>query len=212
MYFCESSAVVTFVVAGEFEAGHHGVAERPFHELVVREAAGEMLKGGDDTGVAHPEKFTVVVQGIQQFTRTLVDIVKAFPVGKAVAPKVLRPAFHLLPGNIRQFFSFPVPEMKFLDFVPFLDGQGYCLGNFFGKAYATQKGAGKKLRGLCVCLEQGLDGSVAFLFEGGGDVEIQTAIAEVVGVVRLCMSNGPENHDAKIKNNPRFSHELSKES
>ena len=59
------SAVMSVCVTLEFKAGHHGVAECPFHEIFVGEPAGEVLQCCNHAGVGNPQKLTVVVQGVQ---------------------------------------------------------------------------------------------------------------------------------------------------
>lgn len=144
MDFGERSAEMSFGVAFEFELGHHGVAECPFHENVVRKSAGEVLQGGNHAGVADPEKFALVVQAVQEFFHALVDIEEVLAILESVASEVSCPPGHFLTGNFRKVLAFPVAKVDFDDLVTLFDREVDYGGCLFCQAGAAQQRAGEQ--------------------------------------------------------------------
>ena len=190
----ERAAVVPVLIAVQLEARHHRVAELAFDEVFVGQPAGEVLQGGDDARVRDEQELAVVVELVGKRFDPLVHVKETFPVREAEPAQVLQPGVHLATRDGGQLLAFPRPEVDLLDGVRLFDWEPCCLGYLFGKAVGAQERAREQPCRFGSGLQEVLDGSRGFAFEGGGDVKVEPAIADVVRVVGLGVSDRPKNH------------------
>ena len=190
----ERAAVVALGIAFELEARHHRVAELAFDEVFVGQPAGEVLQGGDDARVRDEQELAVVVELVGKRFDPLVYVKEAFSVREPEPAQVLHPGIHLVTRDGGQLLTFPRPEVDLLDGVGLFDRESRRLGYLFGEAVGAQERAREKPCRLGSGFQEVHDGSRGFTFEGGGDVKVEPAVADVVRVVGLGMADGPENH------------------